>query len=98
MLSQSPAISAPIDTHWFRAMDAVIRERDPSAVVVPFCMGGGTDAKPFAKLGIAGYGFAPRAPDPDGRVGSGMHGVDERVPVAALVGGQQMLRRFLETV
>jgi acetylornithine deacetylase/succinyl-diaminopimelate desuccinylase-like protein len=98
MLSQSPAISAPIDSPWFDAISSSIRTALPGAVVVPFCMAGGTDAKPFAKLGIHGYGFAPLGLDPEGRTGSGIHGVDERVPVAALEGSVAILRQFLETV
>lgn len=98
MLSENPAIAAPSDTYWFRAIEQHLSRHYPDAIVLPFCMGGGTDAKPFAKLGIAGYGFAPLAPDPEGRFGGGMHGVDERVPVASLVGGQRLLSEFLEKV
>ncbi|QAY73497.1 M20/M25/M40 family metallo-hydrolase [Agromyces protaetiae] len=94
---QSP-IEAPIDSAWFESMRAAVVRADPEAVVVPFCMGGGTDAKAFAPLGIACYGFAPLGPDPDGRVPAGAHGIDERVPVASLEAGRRMLRDFLEQV
>lgn len=97
-LSDSPAISSPLDSPWLDAIRRCVHETDPRAVVVPYCMGGGTDAKPFAKLGIHGYGFTPLGVDPEGRVASGMHGVDERVPVTALREGQRMLRRLLEAV
>ncbi|HZC26505.1 MAG TPA: M20/M25/M40 family metallo-hydrolase, partial [Actinopolymorphaceae bacterium] len=59
VLDHTSAVSAPIDSPWFEAMAAALRAEDPDAVVVPFCMGGGTDAKAFARLGIAGYGFSP---------------------------------------
>ena len=98
MLSHGPALAAPVHTHWFMSISQHLRDADPNAIVLPYCMGGGTDAKPFAKLGIAGYGFAPLGPDPDGRTASGMHGVDERVPVVALEKGQRILRDFLEQV
>lgn len=98
MLSHSPAISAPIESPWFAAIEQAIERADPGAIVLPYCMGGGTDAKPFAKLGIAGYGFAPLGPDPDGRITTGMHGVDERVPVASLRGGLSLLRSFLDSM
>ena len=73
--------------------------RRPRAVVFPYCMGGGTDAKAFAQLGIAGYGFAPLGEDPrrpDRR--EGVHGVDERVPVASLLWGLGVLDDFLTRV
>ncbi|MFG1907627.1 M20/M25/M40 family metallo-hydrolase [Kribbella sp. NPDC048928] len=98
LLSDRPAIAAPDSGQWFDAMAAAIRAVDPDAVVVPYCMGGGTDAKPFAELGIAGYGFSPRGIDPDGRTDQGMHGVDERLPVSSLRTGLTMLQTFLTTV
>ena len=51
----------------------------------------------FAELGIAGYGFAPlRLPDDLDFTGM-FHGVDERVPIDALVFGQQVLTDLLRT-
>lgn len=80
------------------AIGDAIRRADPQALVLPYCMGGGTDAKAFSKLGIACYGFAPLGDDPDGRVVAGVHGVDERVPIAALQWGAAVLQDFLTTV
>ena len=91
-------VEAPVDSPWFAAIrDAVVRA-DPAAVVVPTCMAGGTDAKAFAKLGLQCYGFAPLGEDPEGRRGTGVHGVDERVPVASLVWGAAVLQDFLTVV
>ena len=84
-----------MDGPWFAAMRDAVCAADPGAVVFPYCMGGGTDAKAFAPLGIAGYGFAPLGEDPDGRIAEGVHGVDERVPVASLLWGRQVLDDFL---
>jgi acetylornithine deacetylase/succinyl-diaminopimelate desuccinylase-like protein len=97
-ISLQRPVEAPVDTPWFAAMAAAIVRTDPDAVVVPFCMGGGTDAKAFTTLGIACYGFAPLGTDPDGRTVGGVHGVDERVPVAALETGKRVLDDFLLTV
>lgn len=94
---QSP-VSAPDPSPWLDAMRAAIRAHDPNAVIPPVCMGGGTDAKAFARLGIAGYGFAPLTADPDGRRPGGTHGADERNPVASINGGQQILEEFLTRV
>ncbi|WCB95157.1 putative succinyl-diaminopimelate desuccinylase [Baekduia alba] len=98
MLSDSRAIAAPLESPWYDAIARCVVAADPEATVLPFCMAGGTDAKPFSRLGIPCYGFAPRGPDPEGRVPSGAHGVDERIPVAALEGGARMLRALLETI
>jgi acetylornithine deacetylase/succinyl-diaminopimelate desuccinylase-like protein len=94
-LTRQLAVQAPIDSAWFAGMSDAITAEDPDAVVVPYCMGGGTDAKAFARLGIHGYGFAPlRLPDGfDYRAMA--HGVDERVPVRGLHFGTRVLDRFL---
>jgi acetylornithine deacetylase/succinyl-diaminopimelate desuccinylase-like protein len=95
--SQLP-VAAPVDSPWFDAMAAALSAEDPGAVVVPFCMGGGTDAKAFASLGIDCYGFAPLwLPEGfDHRIMA--HGVDERVPVEGLRFGADVLDRFLSSV
>ncbi|GAB3432541.1 M20/M25/M40 family metallo-hydrolase [Flindersiella endophytica] len=88
-------VSSPFDTAWFEAMGEALRAEDPDAVVVPYCMGGGTDAKAFSALGIDGYGFSPLG-FPEGYNHRGMaHGVDERVPVEAVRFGARVLDRFL---
>ncbi len=97
-ISDHPGVSAPIDSIWFSAITEAIVASDPEAVVLPFCMGGGTDAKAFSRLGIDCYGFAPLGPDPEGRTPSGIHGVDERVPVASLETGAAILEKFLTEV
>lgn len=94
---QSP-VSAPTDSPWFDAMRDAILAHDPAAVIPPVCMGGGTDAKAFAQIGIAGYGFAPLTADPEGRRPAGAHGADERMPVASINGGQRILEEFLRNV
>jgi acetylornithine deacetylase/succinyl-diaminopimelate desuccinylase-like protein len=97
-LANQPPVQAPVDSAWFAAMAAALEAEDPGGVVVPFCMGGGTDAKAFAGLGIECYGFAPLwLPENfDHRLMA--HGVDERVPVEGLRFGVNVLDRFLSTV
>ena len=97
-LSEGAPCEAPVDSPWFAAMAAVIAEFDPAAVVVPLCMGGGTDAKAFARLGMLCYGFTPLGVDPDGRLPGGIHATDERNTVAGVEIGRRMLRRFLDSV
>jgi acetylornithine deacetylase/succinyl-diaminopimelate desuccinylase-like protein len=57
-----------------------------------------TDAKHMARLGVPTYGFSPLRLDPDERFLERFHGVDERVPLAALRWGLPVLydvvRRF----
>ena len=50
-------LEAPLAGPLVIAMTGALLAEDPGGKVVPYCMGGGTDAKQFARLGIAGYGF-----------------------------------------
>ncbi|KGJ79092.1 hypothetical protein GY21_06050 [Cryobacterium roopkundense] len=97
-LSHQSPVESPMDSTWFAAMEAALVRQDPQAVVVPMCMGGGTDAKAFARLGIHCYGFSPMGLDPDGRIHQGVHGVDERVPVESVRRGQLILQDFLTSL
>lgn len=97
-LAEGLPCEAPVASPWFAAMTRVVAEFDPEGIVVPLCMGGGTDAKAFSRLGIDCYGFTPLGADPDGRRPGGIHGIDERNTVAGLQIGLAMLRRFLESV
>ena len=83
---------------WFVGIrDAIVRG-DPDAAVVPYCMGGGTDAKHFSRLGIECFGFSPLTLDAEGRRPDGVHSVNERVPVESINGGQVLLSNFLHNV
>jgi acetylornithine deacetylase/succinyl-diaminopimelate desuccinylase-like protein len=96
--TRQAAVQFPADSPWFNAMADALRAEDPSAVVLPYCMGGGTDAKAFAELGMPCYGFAPLWL-PEGFPYRAMaHGVDERVPVEGLHFGARVLDRFLSNV
>lgn len=79
------------------AMVGALETHDPGVPVIPYLMGGGTDNKALAELGIAGYGFAPlRLPRELDFTGM-FHGVDERVPLDALTFGQRVLTDLIRT-
>jgi acetylornithine deacetylase/succinyl-diaminopimelate desuccinylase-like protein len=79
----------------YDAMVASVLAEDPEARALPYCLSGGTDNKPLAKLGIKGYGFAPLRLPADLDFAGMFHGVDERVPVDSLKFGVRVLDRFL---
>ncbi|WP_432247129.1 M20/M25/M40 family metallo-hydrolase [Streptomyces sanyensis] len=90
-------LQAPVDSPTFAALRAALAHFDPGAHAVPFCLGGGTDAKHFSRLGITGYGFSPLRLPPGFDYGALFHGVDERVPVDALHFGVRVLDHYLRT-
>jgi len=90
-------LEVPFSGDLVDAMVAALGRHDPGVPVIPYLMGGGTDNKALASLGIAGYGFAPLRLPADLDFTGMFHGVDERVPIDALVFGQRVLTDLLRT-
>ncbi|NQX27461.1 M20/M25/M40 family metallo-hydrolase [Microbacteriaceae bacterium VKM Ac-2854] len=78
-------------------MATSLRRFDPEAEVLPYLLSGGTDNKALSKLGITGYGFAPLQLPGSLDFPALFHGVDERVPLDALVFGRKVLTDLLLT-
>ncbi|MCR8897074.1 M20/M25/M40 family metallo-hydrolase [Gordonia sp. GONU] len=77
------------------AMNNAILAHDEQGKTVPYMLSGGTDAKAFAKLGIRCFGFAPLQLPPELDFAALFHGVDERVPVDAVLFGTKVFEHFL---
>ncbi len=88
----------PYDGDLVTAMSRSLLAEDPDAVVAPYLMSGGTDAKHFRKLDMRSYGFAPLRLPSELDFTALFHGVDERVPVDALGFGARVFDRFLDQV
>jgi acetylornithine deacetylase/succinyl-diaminopimelate desuccinylase-like protein len=87
---ETPFSGALID-----AMTETLGRHDPGAPVLPYLLSGGTDNKALSKLGITGYGFAPLQLPANLDFPAMFHGVDERVPLDALVFGRRVLTDLL---
>jgi len=85
----------PYDGRLVDVMTRSLLAEDPGAVVAPYLMSGGTDAKHFRQLDMRSYGFAPLRLPADLDFTALFHGVDERVPVDALEFGARVFDRFL---
>lgn len=97
-VAHEPTWEMPHEGALVDAMTRSLLAEDPDALVAPYLMSGGTDAKYFTRLGIRTYGFAPlRLPD-DLDFTALFHGVDERVPTDALEFGSRVLDRFLDQI
>ncbi|MBN9184976.1 MAG: M20/M25/M40 family metallo-hydrolase [Microbacterium sp.] len=94
---QDIGLEVPFAGDLVDAMVGVLGRHDPGVPVIPYLMGGGTDNKALARLGIAGYGFAPLRLPADLDFTGMFHGVDERVPLDALEFGQRVLTDLLLT-
>lgn len=77
------------------AMTAALLAEDPGAIVAPYLMSAGTDAKHWETLGMRCFGFTPLRLPEDLDFTALFHGVDERVPVDSLEFGARVFDRFL---
>lgn len=94
-ISKLDSYETTFDGHLVDAMNDAILAHDPDGKTVPYMLSGGTDAKAFAKLGIRCFGFAPLQLPPELDFAALFHGVDERVPVDALLFGTNVFEHFL---
>jgi acetylornithine deacetylase/succinyl-diaminopimelate desuccinylase-like protein len=91
------AVQADFDAPIVNAMRDSLTRLLPEARIAPYLMPAGTDNALLAKLDIAGYGFVPMLLPPDFDFPAMFHGVDERVPLSALVFGEAVLRELITT-
>jgi acetylornithine deacetylase/succinyl-diaminopimelate desuccinylase-like protein len=89
--SMPPVTTEPVASPLLDSIRRQIQKREPEAVVVPYLMPGFTDAKQFTRLGARWYGFAPVKLEPGMRFADMFHGNDERIPLAGLRWGVEVL-------
>ncbi|MGN6108298.1 MAG: M20/M25/M40 family metallo-hydrolase [Kofleriaceae bacterium] len=88
-----PVVTEPVASPVFESIQRQILAREPDAVVVPYMIPGFTDAKYFTQTGARWYGFSPVKIEKSSgiRFADMFHGHDERVPVAGLAWGVEVL-------
>ncbi len=93
MKSMPPVVTEPADSLLMDVIRAEIIEREPSALVIPYLIPGFTDAKQFSRLGTHWYGFSPVKLEPRSglRFAEMFHGHNERIPIAGLHWGTELL-------
>lgn len=90
LVSSPPSKPSPASGRLYNAMASVLKTEGP---VVPAFIAGFTDSRFFREKGIPAYGISPfkLAPE-DSR---GIHGPDERIPLAELDRGVARMRQIL---
>lgn len=91
--SAPPVVTEPIESPVFDIIKRQVEAREPDAQVVPYLIPGFTDAKYFTQMGARWYGFSPVKIEKGSgiRFADMFHGHDERVPVAGLAWGVEVL-------
>lgn len=93
LVTQSTPTLSPWRTPLFKALGETARGIDGASLVVPVLAAGATDSRFWREKGVVAYGIVP-IPVP-GELVLGMHGVDERVPVAGIREGADFLTALL---
>ncbi len=88
-----PSPQSPVDDDRFAALAAALGQAYPAAIAVPYLMMQASDARHFHRLWPAVYRFAPLRMSTAQR--ASIHGVDERVEVAALEAGERFHRALI---
>ena len=90
LVTSPPAAPSPVSGRFWEALKGALGREGP---VVPTFIPGFTDSRFFRERGIPAYGLSPfkLAPE-DSR---GIHGPDERIPVAELERGVERMQRIL---
>jgi acetylornithine deacetylase/succinyl-diaminopimelate desuccinylase-like protein len=94
-VSRDIAVESSFDDPLVTSMLESLRQYDPEAVIAPYMISGGTDAKALSQLGMSCYGFSPLQMPADVDYWRLFHGVDERVPIDGLTFGTDVLDHFL---
>ena len=97
MFHRDIGLEVPFEGALVEAMVGALEKHDPGVPVLPYLLGAGTDNKALATIGITGYGFAPLKLPRELDFTGMFHGVDERVPLDALVFGQRVLTDLIRT-
>jgi acetylornithine deacetylase/succinyl-diaminopimelate desuccinylase-like protein len=93
MRSAPPIVTEPAASPLFDIIKRQVESREPDATVIPYLIPGFTDAKYFSQMGARWYGFSPVKIEKGSgiRFADMFHGHDERVPVAGLAWGVDVL-------
>ncbi|MFD5514933.1 M20/M25/M40 family metallo-hydrolase [Streptomyces sp. NPDC127066] len=84
LLLEGDAMPPPVFGGFFDTIASVMRDADPDGLPLPMITPASTDARLFAGLGIACYGWVPMLLPAGSRYQDAMHAADERVPVEAV--------------
>ncbi|MCP4037326.1 MAG: M20/M25/M40 family metallo-hydrolase [bacterium] len=93
--SREPSNVSPIDVPGFRAIQAATSAYFPDAIVSPYLVVGGTDARYFAEISSNIYRFAPFRFTAEDR--KRVHGTGERIEIATLARAVAFYQHLIET-
>ena len=93
---KNPSKISPTDSRAFNAINKICKEMDPKAIVAPYLVMGGTDARQYEDVCDNIYRYSPFLMD------TGLlltcHGTNERIPVDSLKDGVVFFKKYIKAL
>ncbi|HEY4056047.1 MAG TPA: M20/M25/M40 family metallo-hydrolase [Kofleriaceae bacterium] len=100
MKSAPPVVTEPVESPLLDVIKRQLARVEPDGVLLPYMIPGFTDGKYFTQMGARWYGFSPIKIERDSGIkfADMFHGNDERVPVAGLAWGAELLDSIVRDI
>ena len=93
---KNPSKISPTDSRAFKVIADICKSMDPKAIVAPYLVMGGTDARQYEDVCDNIYRYSPFLMDTALLLTT--HGTNERIPVASLEDGVAFFKRYIRAL
>ena len=93
---KNPSKISPTDSRAFNAIRAICKEMDPKAIVAPYLVMGGTDARNYEDVCDNIYRYSPFLMDTALLLTT--HGTNERIPISSLKDGVVFFKKYIKAL
>ncbi len=93
---KNPSKISPTDSRAFNAISKICKEMDPKAIVAPYLVMGGTDARQYEDVCDNIYRYSPFLMDTSLLLTT--HGTNERIPVSSLKDGVVFFKKYIKAL
>lgn len=93
---KNPSKISPTDSRAFNAIREICKEMDPKAIVAPYLVMGGTDARNYEEVCDNIYRYSPFLMDT--ALLLTCHGTNERIPLTSLKDGVVFFKKYIRTL
>lgn len=93
---KNPSKISPTDSRAFKVISDICRSMDPKAIVAPYLVMGGTDARQYEDVCDNIYRYSPFLMDTALLLTT--HGTNERIPISSLEDGVAFFKRYIRAL
>lgn len=96
LAGKNPSKISPTDSRAFNVISKICKDMDPKAIVAPYLVMGGTDARQYEDVCDNIYRYSPFL------MNTGLllttHGTNERIPISSLEDGVAFFKRYIKAL